>query len=472
MHAPMRTTVRAGQPSDWVPPKSNPLKGLPALPTMHHSYGNCQVSTTPAPNVPCPFPVDSNNEMQLDYARITHAWSVEIALGGGCCPGGMTRDGAGNTIWDPEVLDKSLNKTEIVEATKLCAKTNASISVNYSPWAYFWGGQPGLNASRTGPANRTIRDLECPPATPYACDPTVRGIDEELELRFYDTQLLAISTLIEDTNRKLGSNVQIGGILLDSERFLINTANRTQIDALTRKDQLIYNVSRRYCQLPTCTIEQYNRGTIVREATLAKPSEGIPPDDAWTPWPGTSAPSPTSPYGPSDQNSSAVDDGTTYDTYATSLYTIAEIGYTREAYTRTVANAAKAHVQHVTPWLWLGGGCRRKVDANSPGTTGCDALWDYDLAYSWMIGRELADPFYGQHPARFAPWGHARRVALFPHPFSSMGWVEKHVNASSGVVSRGEESVLSSVGLKHFVAYVLGAADIRTLNNTNATRRM
>eukprot|EP01047_Picozoa_sp_COSAG01_P138160 COSAG01_NODE_68764_length_263_cov_0.634146_1_plen_47_part_01 len=30
MHAPMRTTVRAGQPSDWVPPKSNPLKGLPA----------------------------------------------------------------------------------------------------------------------------------------------------------------------------------------------------------------------------------------------------------------------------------------------------------------------------------------------------------------------------------------------------------------------------------------------------------
>jgi hypothetical protein len=60
-------------------------------------------------------------------------------------------------------------------------------------------------------------------------------------------------------------------------------------------------------------------------------------------------------------------------------------------------------------------------------------------------------------------------VALFPHPFSSLGWVDKHINASTGVVSHSEESVLSSVGLKHFVAYVLGAAGIRTLNNTNVT---
>ena len=67
---------------------------------------------------------------------------------------------------------------------------------------------------------------------------------------------------------------------------------------------------------------RYNRGTITREATLAKPDEGIPPDDDWTPWPGTSAPSPTSPYGPG-QNGSAAGP---YDTYATSLYTIAEIG--------------------------------------------------------------------------------------------------------------------------------------------------
>ena len=49
------------------------------------------------------------------------------------------------------MLAKSLNKTEIIEATRLCAKANASITVNYSPWAYFWGGQPGLNAKENRP---------------------------------------------------------------------------------------------------------------------------------------------------------------------------------------------------------------------------------------------------------------------------------------------------------------------------------
>jgi hypothetical protein len=85
----LASPLQAGEPHDWVAPRTNPLKNLPALPTVHHSYGNCQVGSAPAPNVPCPFPVDSTNEMQLDYARITHAWSVEIALGGDCCPGGM-----------------------------------------------------------------------------------------------------------------------------------------------------------------------------------------------------------------------------------------------------------------------------------------------------------------------------------------------------------------------------------------------
>lgn len=149
--------------TDDVDVFSNPLAGLPALPTMHHSYGNCQIGGgPPGPSAPCPFPVDSNNALQLDYARITHAWSIEIAQGGGCCPGGMRRDDAGNTIWDPEVLEKSLNRTEVVEATRLCAKVNASLSINFSPWAYFWGGQVGVNANRTGPANPAVIHAECP----------------------------------------------------------------------------------------------------------------------------------------------------------------------------------------------------------------------------------------------------------------------------------------------------------------------
>ena len=300
----------------------NPLSGLPALPKVHNSYGTCQKSNIPAPNVACPIYADSSNPLQVDFARITHAWAIEIALGGGCCPGGMARDDDGNTLWDPTVLEKSLNKTEVVEATKILAKAgNASLTVNFSPWAYFWGGQVGVNANRSGPANPAVRNSECPPGWPAgSCDPSVRGIDEVLELRFFRTQLQTISRLVNATNAELGSNVRIGGILLDSEHFLINFANATQVEALRRKDNLIYNVSREFCDPAfACTIEQYNRGTIAREATDAKPDEGIPPDDAWTPWPGTS-------YTAYPLAKKSTWGAPTYDTFGTSLYMIPEIG--------------------------------------------------------------------------------------------------------------------------------------------------
>eukprot|EP01050_Picozoa_sp_SAG11_P011181 SAG11_NODE_1167_length_5620_cov_7.048723_4_plen_564_part_00 len=394
----------AGDENSEVGQYASPLAGLPALPKTHLSYGNCQVSEVPAPNVPCPFPVDSNNALQLDFARITHAWPVEIALGGGCCPGGMRRDAAGNHIWDPVVLEKSLNKTEVVEATKLCAKANASITVNWSPWAYFWGGQLGVNWNRTGPANPAVWKRECPTGPGYcgeatalsfhclslcfsafSCcstaltgplqsDPSVEGSDEEMELRFFSTQLRQISEWINETNAAIASNVQIGGILLDSEQFLINFGNATQVNGLKRKDDLVYNVCAQFCFPPLCTIEQYNRGTIAREATLAKPDEGIPPDDAWTEWPGTTCGSLAYPLG-----KAACAATTTYDTFGTSLYCIPEIGYTREAYSLTVKNAASVGASTklwVTPWLWLGGGCRRRVNAHSPGTSGCDPKWD------------------------------------------------------------------------------------------------
>ena len=430
---------------------ANPLAGLPALPKVHHSDGGCQVGNIPAPSVPCPFPVDSNSPLMFDYARITHAWPIQIALGGDCCPGGMRRDDYGNTIWDPIVLTKSLNKTEVVEATKLCAKANASITINFSPWAYFWGGQVGNNKNGTGPGNSTVRNRERPLATPWAADPTVEGPDEEMELRFFRTQLATISAWIKETNPA----VHIGGILLDSESFLINFANQTQVRALQRKDDMMYNVSAEFCPPPLCTVDQYNRGTIVRDATMAKPDEGIPPDDAWTPWPGTS-------YTAKPQQKN------TYDSYSTSLYTIPEIGYTRDAFTRTVSNAAQFGTPYVTPWLWLGGGCHRTVKEHSPGTTLCGDGWTYDLPYSWMIGLEINDPFYGDHPARFAPWHAARRVALFPMPFNIAGWTDGcppepmlgvtcraglRFNTSTGhVLNNVENSVLNSNGLKHFVA--------------------
>ena len=230
--------------SGHPPPPEQVLAGLPALPKPHHSYGMCRPG--PPGIMPwndCALPVDSGSALQLEFARITHAWAVDIAFNAGGHP---EHNAGGEPVWSDAIVAASENKTEIVEAVKLCAKANASLSVNYSPWAYWWGSSP----------------LYCP-AGPTNCDPTIEGIGEELELRFFRTRLAHIAEWISETNAQLGSAVRIGAILLDSERFYINWANETQMAALARKDDLIYNVSRDYCDPSTgCTVEQYNRGTI------------------------------------------------------------------------------------------------------------------------------------------------------------------------------------------------------------------
>jgi hypothetical protein len=379
----------------------------------------------------CGIPVDSGSALQLDFARVTHAWAIDVALSGGRGVR-VEHNSAGEPIWDDAVLAASENKTEVVEAVRLCARANASLSINYSPWAYWWGSSP----------------LYCPDL-PTNCDPTIGGVGEALELRFFRTRLAHIEAWVAETNARLGSAVRIGAVLLDSEKFFISWNNATQVAALTRKDDLIYNVSREFCDAATgCTIEQYNRGTINQEKTLAKPVEGIPADDAWTVWPGY-------------PNCSGLGD-----TFATSLYTIPEYEGMREHFRRTTANARTCNISFVTPWVWLGGGERRVVNGRHDGDTASDFLWDYDLAYSWMLGKELHDPFYAQHPGRFGPWGAARVVALFPNPLDPLGWKEQPtVNTISGAMVGGD--VLSSITLKHLVAYVKGAAGIRINSTTN-----
>jgi hypothetical protein len=438
---------------------ANPLAGLPALSKTHHSYGMCRPGpggNTAARVMPweaCAFPVDSDSPLQQDFARITHAWAIDLAFNAG---GRFPHTAAGEPIWSQAVFDASQNKvsnavlaaalpavcapsltlrwlqTEVIEATKLCAKSNASLSINYSPWQLVWGSS----------------SLYCPTGSSN-CDPTIRGVGEELELRFFRNRMANISAWIAETNAQLGSSVRIGAVLLDMECFLINWDNETQLQALARKSDLIYNASREFCDASTgCNVEQYNRGTINQEKTMAKPAEGIPADDAWTPWPGYPA---------------CLGLG---DTFATSLYTVPEYEATRESYRRTVANALKCNVSFVTPWVWLGGGERRRINPTHDADTGGDSTWDYDVAYSWMIGKEIADPFYAKHPARFAPWNRARVVALYPNPLDSSAWtVAPVINHSTGAAVGGD--VLSSVTLKHFVAYVKGAAGIR-INTTGA----
>ena len=62
--------------------------------------------------------------------------------------------------------------------------------------------------------------------------------------------------------------------------------------------------------------------------------------------------------------------------------------------------------------------------------------WNYEYIYDWTLGKELNDPWpwnasVGHPPgfatawaAKFAPWNHATRVCLWPHPFGGFA----HVN--------------------------------------------
>ena len=229
-----------------------------------------------------------------------------------------------------------------------------------------------------------------------AIDTCPDNVGEEQELRYYRYRLGSIYKWIQETNAALGSSVQIGAVLLDAETYRIDWSNETEVRALERKHDLMYNVSRLFCDPSLdCTIEQYNRGTVFSTFTLAKPDEGVPANDHWAQWPGY----------PKCRGLG--------DTFGTSLYSecrngwlgpltvaatltqpslrtgIPEYETTRESYRLTVQNAKSCNVSWVTPWLWLGGGGRRMVDATHDGSMHYDYMWDYDIAYSWMLGKEL-----------------------------------------------------------------------------------
>lgn len=132
--------------------------------------------------------------------------------------------------------------------------------------------------------------------------------------------------------------------------------------------------------------------------------------------------------------------------WSVALYRVPELGYTREAMRRTVAEAARHGVRQVTAWIALGSGYRRTtgaiVDDRQQRWQEWSYDWDYDTIYSWQLGFELNQPWFSStadRRARFAPWSAADVVVFYPCPFN-----EK-----------------APAWGKHFVAYVRGANGVR-----------
>lgn len=84
-----------------------------------------------------------------------------------------------------------------------------------------------------------------------------------------------------------------------------------------------------------------------------------------------------------------------------------------------------------------------------------------------MLGKEINDPFFFSASGKIHTVGCSTQVvAAFPNPLDSMAWTDPPpVNVTSGRVTGG--NVGSSITLKHFIAYVKGAAGQRS----NTTER-
>ena len=95
-----------------------------------------------------------------------------------------------------------------------------------------------------------------------------------------------------------------------------------------------------------------------------------------------------------------------------------------------------------------------------------DFGYDYEIVHSWMLGREINNPYYARFPAKFARWDMVKRVALYPSPFD--GRIPLHesvgtcIGESSCLHRRTDERDMAngtnySAAIVHFIEYVDGA---------------
>ena len=185
-----------------VPISANPLRGLQPLPKYHHAW-------PPDPIYLANGSAGFMDGLLHDYVRITGSCNLPLNS-------------------QPAVL-----RARVDVCVQICTAVAANrsrdappvLAVQWSPWFH---------------------------AFPSA-DPTVRGSAEQAELALYGSLLSNLSS------RLAATPVQLGAVLLDSEKFSFNENSSAVYTAeLTRKHDLVYNLTRSY--FPAARIEMYDRG--------------------------------------------------------------------------------------------------------------------------------------------------------------------------------------------------------------------
>lgn len=264
----------------------------------------------------------------------------------------------------------------INRALRIAGAVGAEIAINYSPWHY----KASNIATDMGPASQK-------------------------ELTLMRDRLTWIKQQIAFANQTYQTEVPVTTLMFDCERFYVRDDDPVWNNAITTKHDVTTEIAKTI--FPDARIEWYARGAVHPAAT---PS-------GW-------------------QESKYFTLKEQGESFSCSLYRVPEIETTREIFRKTAALADFYYTDSVTPWVSLGAGYRRQVDQFHK----YDKNWDYDLIYSWMLGREINRPWFGQpqYYERFAPWHMTQRVIFYPAPFDldTPSW-EKHftayVNGATGI---------------------------------------
>jgi hypothetical protein len=278
----------------------------------------------------------------------------------------------------PEQIDHAVQICQRVNLTK--PRVPVSIGINFSVWHRRFG-------------------KELPP--------TDVGPTHVAELDYLKTRMEWIRDRLAGANKTNDASVKISAALLDSEHFHTKPDDAVWNQAITDKYNAAYDTIRAI--FPGIRIEWYARGAVHMGA---------------------------SPTGWNKASYFALDEKG--DSFGCSLYQVPEIGNTREIFRRTARNAKAHGIAEVTPWISLASGYRRKAEKYHD----FEMEWNYDLIYSWKLGTEINNPWYGvpERAERFAPWHMAKVAVFYPEPFGrSTYWAD------------------------HFIAYVRGANGVKKL---------
>lgn len=244
------------------------------------------------------------------------------------------------------------------------------IGINYSPWHRRFG--------KALPATDT-------------------GVTAAAELALFDERLEAIRVALRDANARYGAAIDVGALLLDSERFVAAPDRPGLTEAIVRKYDQIYDIAKR--RFPAAAVHWYGRGMFRLRG------DGVRWDMV--------------PY------FTMLEKG---DSVTCQIYEVPQAERMRQACRRSVDLARQQGDLAVTAWVALGAGYER---------LGRRSHWefnrDYDRRESWALGRSLSGP-PGDSPE--GPWIAVDTVVLYPSPLDDR----------------------SPLTFEHFLAYARGAA--------------